>query len=157
LAPSAANLQPLEYIIVDNEQVLPEVFSTLKWAAYISPSGDPPEGSRPRAYIIIFKNKKAGVPASVYDVGAAMENIILVALEEGIGSCAIASVDRDKLSSILNIPGDYEIPLVLALGYPDENPIEEPFDRSVKYWKDEKGILHVPKKQLDAVLHWNIF
>ncbi|PIP48582.1 MAG: hypothetical protein COX14_03385, partial [Chloroflexi bacterium CG23_combo_of_CG06-09_8_20_14_all_45_10] len=42
-----------------------------------------------------------GVPSSVYDVGGAMENIILVALEKGIGSCPIASVDRDKLREIL--------------------------------------------------------
>ena len=157
LAPSAANLQPLEYIIVDDEQLLTQVFFTLKWAAYISPMGDPPQGRRPRAYIVILKNKEVGVPASVYDIGAAMENIILVAMEEGIGSCAIASVDRDKLSRILSVPGNYEIPLVLALGYPDEYPVEDHFDGSVKYWKDEEGALHVPKKRLEAVLHWNTY
>ena len=86
-----------------------------------------------------------------------MENIILVALEEGIGGCPIASVDRDKLRKILSVPGDYEIPLVLALGYPSESPIEEPFDGSVKYWRDEDDVLHVPKKKLEIVLHWNIF
>ena len=97
------------------------------------------------------------MPASVHDVGAAMENMILVALEEGIGSCAIGSVDRDKLSRILNIPGEYEIPLVLALGYRDESPVEDLFNGSVKYWKDEEGVLHVPKKKLEAVLHLNTF
>ena len=158
LAPSAANLQPLEYIIVDDDQLLAKVFSTLRWAAYIRPEGDPPpEGKRPKAYIVILKNSNLGIPSSAYDVGAAMENMILVALEKGVGSCPIASVDSDKLRGILNIPGDYEIPLVLAMGYPDESPIEEPFDGSVKYWKDEDGVLHVPKKKLDRVLHWNTF
>lgn len=158
LAPSAANLQPLEYIIVDDDQLLSEVFSTLRWAAYIGPEGDPPpEGKRPKAYIVILKNSNVGISSSAYDVGAAMENMILVALEEGVGSCPIASVDRDKLRTILNIPGDYEIPLVLALGYPDESPVEEPFDGSVQYWKDEDGVLHVPKKALESVIHWNTF
>ena len=158
LAPSAANLQPLEYIIVDDDQLLSEVFSTLRWAAYIGPEGDPPpEGRRPKAYIVILKNSNVGMSSSVYDVGAAMENMILVALEEGVGSCPVASVDRDKLRRILNIPGDYEIPLVLALGYSDESPVEEPFDGSVKYWKDEDGVLHVPKKKLESVIHWNTF
>jgi len=157
LAPSAANVQPLEYIIVDDGQLLPQVFSTLKWAAYISPAGDPPEDNRPKAYIIILRNRNIGVPSSAYDVGAAMENMILVALEDCIGSCPIASVDRDSLRRILNIPGDYEIPLVLAFGYPAESPVEEPFDGSVKYWKDEDGVLHVPKKRLEMVLHWNTF
>lgn len=157
LAPSAANLQPLEYVIVDDDHLLPEVFSTLKWAAYISPDGNPPEGRRPRAYVVILKNSSVGVPSSVYDVGAALQVMILVALEEGIGSCPIASVDRDDLRRILNIPGDYEIPLVLALGYPDERPIEQSFNGSLKYWKDENGVLHVPKKKLKLVLHWNTF
>lgn len=157
LAPSAANLQPLEYIAVNDDQLLPRVFSTLKWAAYISPEGDPPEGKRPRAYIVILKNSNIGMSLSVYDVGAAMENMILVALEEGIGACPIASVDRDQLRRVLNVPGDYEIPLVLALGYPDERPVEQLFDGSVKYWKDENCVLHVPKKRLETVLHWNTF
>ena len=157
LAPSASNLQPLEYIAIDDDQLLPQVFSTLKWAAYISPVGNPPQGRRPKAYIIILKNRDIGVPSSVYDVGTAMENIILVALEEGIGSCPVASVDRDKLRQTLAIPSGYEIPLVLALGYPDESPIVESFDGSVKYWKDQDGVLHVPKKKLEIVLHWNSF
>jgi len=157
LAPSAANLQPLEYVIVDDDQMLPQVFSTLKWAAYISSKGTPPEGKRPKAYITILKNRDIGVLSSVYDIGGAMENSILVALERGIGSCPIASVDRDKLREILNIPDNYEILLVLALGYPDENPVTEPFDDSVKYWKDKSGVLHVPKRKLESVLHWNTF
>lgn len=157
LAPSASNLQPLEYIVVDDAQLLPQVFSTLKWAAYISPAGNPPQGRRPKAYIIILKNRDIGVSSSVYDVGATMENIILVALAEGVGSCPIASVNRDKLRRTLNIPSVYEIPLVLALGYADESPIVESFDGSVKYWKDEDGVLHVPKKKLEIVLHWNSF
>jgi nitroreductase len=157
LAPSAANLQPLEYIVIDNGWLLSQVFSTLKWAAYISPEGHPPQSKRPRTYIVILKNRDIGVPSSSYDIGAAIENMILVALEEGIGSCPIASVDRDKLREILNIPGDYEISLVLALGYPDESPVEESFEGSVKYWKDKDGVLHVPKKKLETVLHWNSF
>jgi len=157
LAPSAANLQPLEYIVVDDDKLLAEVFPALGWAAYIRPTGDPPQGKRPKAYIIIVNNSNAGTPFTAYDVGAAMENMILVAWAEDVGSCAIASVDKDKLRGILNIPGDYEIPLVLALGYPDESPVEEPFDESVKYWKDEDGVLHVPKKKLEQVQHWNTF
>ena len=157
LAPSAGNLQPLEYVIVDDEKLLPQVFSTLQWAAYIRPKGDPPQGKGPTAYIAVLKNKNIGVPASVHDIGLALENIILVALAEGVGSCLFDSVDREKLREILNIPTDYEIPLALALGYPDESPAEEPFNGSVKYWRDADDVHHVPKKKLETVLHWNTF
>ena len=157
LAPTAGNLQPLEYIIIDDDKLLPMVFSTLQWAAYIRPEGDPPPGKRPTAYIVILKDKNTGMPASVYDVGTVLENIILVALGEGIGSCAFATVDREKLKPTLNIPDDYEIPLVLALGYPDESPVEEPLAGSVKYWRDERDVHHVPKKQIESILHLNNF
>lgn len=157
LSPSASNLQPLEYILVDDEPRLSQVFTTLRWAGYIRPQGDPPPGKRPQAYVVILKKPEVGMPSSVYDVGMAVENMILVALEKGVGSCAIASVNRDKLRPVLNIPDSYEIPLVLALGYPDESPVEEPFDGSVKYWKDDNGVLHVPKKKLASILHRNTF
>ncbi len=81
----------------------------------------------------------------------------MVALEEGIGSCPLAGVDRDKVRGILHIPVDYEIPLVLAFGYPDESPVEELFDGSIKYWKDRAGVHHAPKRKLETILHWNNF
>ncbi|MBN1938764.1 MAG: nitroreductase family protein, partial [Candidatus Aminicenantes bacterium] len=37
LAPSAANLQPLVFIAVDDPDMRKRVFSSLKWAAYIQP------------------------------------------------------------------------------------------------------------------------
>lgn len=157
LAPSAANMQPLEYVVINDDQLIPQVFATLRWAAYIRPLGDPPEGKRPKAYIAILKNTKGSIPESAYDIGEAVENMILVALAEGIGSCQFGAVDRDKLRKILNVPDGYEIPLVLALGYHDESPVEEPFNGSVKYWRDKDGVHHVPKKKLETILHWNAF
>ena len=157
MAPSAGNLQPLEYIVVSDERLLPEVYATLRWAVYIRPLGDPPEGKRPKAYIIMLKNTKGSVPETLYDVGAAMENIILVALAEGVASCPFASVDRNKIRSILGIPENYEISLVIALGYSDESPVEEPFTDSFRYWRDDKGVHHVPKRSLNSILHWNVF
>ena len=158
LAPSAANLQPLEYIIVDDEQLLPKVFDTLRWAGYIKPAGDPPPGHRPTAYIVVLIKKETGYKGlESYDAGLAVENMILVALEEGIGSCCIHNINRDGLIELLNIPEDYIVSLVLALGYPDESPVVEEFRESPKYWKDKDNVLHVPKRGLKDILHRNNF
>ena len=83
--------------------------------------------------------------------------MILAALEKGIGSCWLLSVDREKLREILNIPENYKIDSVLALGYPDENPVIEDMKDSIKYWKDQAGQLHVPKRKLEDVIHFNKF
>jgi len=157
LAPSAANLQPLEYIVVDEEQLLDIVFDTLKWANYISPRGNPPHGERPRAYIVVLINRTIRANGYEYDVGLAVGNIILVALEEGLGTCCIGSIDRAKLMEILKVPDHYTIALVVALGYPNESPIAEEFAGSIKYWQDESKVLHVPKRKLVDILHRNSF
>ena len=155
LAPSGANLQPVEFVVVDIPELVVKVFETLAWAGYISPAGNPPEGQRPVAYIIVLTNKNKNEGDCVRDVAAAIENMILVALEEGIGSCWLGSIDRVKLKSILKLPEHINIDSVVALGYSDESPQVEEMKDSVEYWKDENGVLHVPKRSLEDVLFYN--
>ena len=160
LAPSAGNLQPLEYVIVVDDSLRENIFSNVKWAGYIAPEGNPKEGEKPMAYIIILVSKEISlVPYYKYDVGASAENITLAALEEGIGCCWIGSFDRKKIEYILRVPKEYSADLVLALGYPSENPecydIEK--NKSIKYHKDTSGMLHVPKRKLDDIIHVDYF
>lgn len=157
LAPSAANLQPLEFIVVDETGLKAEVFSCLKWAAYIAPAGDPGPGEEPAAYIVTLANTKVREKMFEYDIGAAMENMLLAALAEGVGSCWLLSIDRDKLRAVLGVPEDYRVDSVLALGYPAEEPAAEMMGESCRYWKDADGRLHVPKRALGSVLHLNRF
>lgn len=149
LAPSSGNLQPLEYIIVTEN--LEKVFTCLKWAAYLE-DGVPEEGERPTAYIIVLSNTKINNNAR-YDVGLAVENILLTALERGIASCIIGNINRIELRPNLSIPDDYAIELVIALGYPKQISKEIEFKNTVKYYIDCEDILNVPKKKLNTILH----
>ena len=157
LAPSAANLQPLEFIVVDDVELRKQIFPCLKWAAYIAPEGNPKPGHEPVAYIVVLVNLQVRDRGYERDVGAAVENMILAAWEEGIGSCWILSVERNKVREMLKIAMNYKIDSVLALGYPDEKPIAEDMKDSLKYWKDKEGCLHVPKRILEDIIHFNIF
>jgi nitroreductase len=157
LAPSAANMQPLEFVVVDDAQLKAEVFPLLKWAAYIAPEGNPKPGEEPAAYIVTLANAKVREKMFEYDIGAAMENMIIAALAEGIGSCWLLSIDRDRMRPLLGVPEDYRIDCVLALGYPAEEPAAEVMEESCRYWKDAGGRLHVPKRALASVVHFNRF
>jgi len=157
LAPSAGNLQPLEFVAVDDAEVCRAVFPCLRWAAYISPKGNPQPGQEPMAYIVTIVNLAVREKGFEYDVGAAMENMILAAHDEGLGSCWLLSVEREKLAEILSVPQGFRIDCVLALGYPAESPVAEEFTESIKYWKDAEGVLHVPKRPLKSVLRINRF
>ena len=156
LAPSAANLQPLGFLIVNDTNLCKEVFETLGWAAYIKPKWTPSENERPVAYIIMLigdQNNKY----YARDVSLASENIVLAAEEEGIGSCILLNVNRDKLREILRIPESILIDSVISLGYKAEKSIVVEYKDSVEYWRDENQVLHVPKKKLEDVLHINKF
>ncbi len=157
LAPSAANLQPLEFIVVDDDTVRARIFPCLKWAAYIHPDGDPKPGQEPRAYVFVLVNTKVRDKLYEYDCGAAVENMILAALGEGIGSCWLISLDRATIQMTLGIPDHYRIDSVVALGYPAETSRVEEYKDSPKYWKDKDGGFHVPKRELRSVTHFNGF
>lgn len=157
LAPSGANLQPLEFIVVDKEDIREKIFPCLRWAAYIAPEGNPKKGHEPRAYVIILVNTNIRDKGYEHDVGAAVENMILQAWGHGIGSCWVASVGKEKVQEILEIPENYIVDSVLAVGYPDEEPVIEDMKDSIKYWKDRNGRLHVPKRKVEDVIHFNKF
>jgi len=152
LAPSAANLQPLEFIIIKNKDICAKVFPHLKWAGYIAPYGTPSLAKRPVIYVAVLVNKiKAQPKYAAYDVAAATQNIILTAWEQGIGSCWMQAINRRKIKAILNIPKDYQLDSIISLGYRAESPVVEKFRSSVKYWKDKKGRLHVPKRDISQI------
>ena len=157
VAPSAANLQPCEFIVVNKREIVDRIFPTLRWAGYIRPKGNPPEGCEPAAYIVVLINrrKKPHQAFAQADTAAAVENILIVAQDYGLGSCWLGAIDRVKISNILKIPKYCEISYVIALGYPDEKPRTERLKKSIKYWKDKRGTLHVPKRSLKEILHRN--
>lgn len=157
LAPSASNLQPLEYVIVDQSQVCRRIFPCLKWAAYINPEGNPLPGQEPVAYIVVLVNTAIRKIRHEWDAGASIENMLLAAWDMGIGSCWIISADKLSIAKILSIPDSHEIDSVIAFGYPAETSVVEDLEDSVKYWKDEAGGFHVPKRKLKDIIHFNRF
>jgi nitroreductase len=155
VAPSAANLQPLEYVAVYDAEIVAQVFPTVGWAGYVAPRRDPPEDKRPVAYIVVLLNPDVRASGGQHDAGAAIENLLLAAWGKGIGGCWITGVDRERLREILGIPESAEIDCVVALGYPAEQPVGEEMTDSIKYYLDERDTLHVPKRRLADILHEN--
>lgn len=156
-APSAANRQPLEYILVTGKDQNNEVFDQLGWAAYVRPKRNPPADKRPVAYIIVIINKhRALTKFGPVDAAAAIENILLAARALEIGTCWVGSVNKEKLGSLIDLPDDHQIDSVIALGYPDEEPLMEDCKTdSIEYYLDEEDRLHVPKRPLSSVIHFD--
>ena len=153
LSASGANLQPLKYFLSCEPGKNALIFPRLAWAGYLKDWDGPGEGERPSAYIIIVGDTEISKSFGV-DHGIAAQNILLGAVEKGLGGCIIGSIKRRELSDILNIPNRYEILLVLALGKPKETVMLETTgkDGDIKYWRDSEGVHHVPKRRLDDII-----
>lgn len=152
LSASASNRQPLKFMIVDDDKGCSRVFPSLRWAGYLKDWDGPIAGEQPSAYIIILGDKSIVTDYWV-DHGIAAQSILLGATEEGYGGCIIASVDREKLREEISLDEHLEILLVLALGKPGEKVVIDPVKNDdIKYWRDNKNIHHVPKRDIDDIV-----
>ena len=98
-------------------------------------------------YLLVGKNfiyQEKGVNVwSLYDCGSAVQNIMLLAVNYGLGTIAqaMAVIYPDIIRKELGIPEDKLIALGIAIGYPDwDNPItkdvrdREPLDEIAKFY-----------------------
>ena len=154
LSPSAANLQPLRYILCTTPEKNAQVFSCLGWAAYLKDWPGPKQGERPAGYIIMLGDSETSNPYIGYDCGIAGQSILLGAREKGLAGCMFGAINRQQLSKILNIDGQLKILLVIAIGKPKEQVVIEPVgpDNNIRYWRDNQGVHHVPKRNLSDII-----
>lgn len=150
---SAANMQPLKYIICNDEQKNEQIFSCLGWAAYLKDWKGPVEAERPSAYIVIMGDRHIA-DKFWCDHGIAAQTILLGARSQGLGGCIFGAVNMKKLASFLNIADHLDVKLVVALGKPvEEIRIDDvKDDGSIKYWRDENQVHHVPKRKLSDLI-----
>jgi len=107
-APSAINYQPWHFIVVTDAEKR-EILSQARFAKVLRESP---------VVIVGCGDQKKSPKWHVIDVAIAMQNMILTATAEGLGSCWIGSFHEDEVKSLLNIPENYKIIALMALGYP---------------------------------------
>jgi len=153
LSASAANLQPLKYVLCCNPEKNAEIFPCLAWAAYLKDWPGPLEGERPSGYIVVLGDMAIAQDFGC-DHGIASQSILLGAREKGLAGCMLGAVNREKLRDVLNLSAQFKILLVLALGVPREEIVVEPLgaDGSIRYWRDGRGVHHVPKRSLKDIV-----
>ncbi|UCF01129.1 MAG: nitroreductase family protein [Deltaproteobacteria bacterium] len=153
LSAAAGNLQPLKYMLSNEPERNDTIFQNLAWAGYLKDWSGPGEGEQPSAYIIVLGDARI-CKSFGCDHGIACQNIMLGAVEKGLGGCMIGSVNRERLRKNLNIPDHFEILLVVALGKPKETVVLETVgpDGDIKYWRDSEGMHHVPKRSLEDII-----
>ena len=135
-APSGGNTQPWAFVIIREQGRR----RRLRAAA-------PGIAGRATAVVLICLDKQRAdeEPGTrEYDMvhltlGAAMQNLLLAAHDQGLGACAIGSFHFASLRSIVSLPAHLELKLLVALGYPVSQPKAPPLRRlsEVCYFEEE--------------------
>ena len=152
LAAYPANMQPLKFAIIQDDDMLEKVFPCTKWAGYLPETGTPKESERPTAYIAVLGDKSIKNSFEV-EAGAAITSMMLGALDMGISTCWLGSIERSKLLKLFNLlEDDYSLVYLLALGYGTQKSDILEMTNSIKYFEDENGTIKVPKRPLGDIL-----
>lgn len=153
LCPSGGNMQPLKYLVSRDAATNAKIFPHVRWAAALKDWDGPAEGERPTAYVVILLDTSVKKAAGC-DHGIAAQTLLLAAAEKGLAGCMMGAIDRPALIEALNIPPQFEIALVVALGKSGEKIVidELPPGGATAYTRDEQSVHHVPKRPLDEVL-----
>ena len=107
-APSAGNSQPWHFIVVKNREKREALAKGGRYAKFLAES--------PVA-IVGCGDQKASPNWYAVDVAIAMQNMVLTATAEGLGTCWVGSFSEERVKSLLKIPERYRVVALLALGY----------------------------------------
>ncbi len=159
LAPSGGNMQHLRFVVVRTPELAQKVFALTGWGGHVKPKRSPVWGKdAPLAFIaVIAKAETADKLRHLHgDAGAAIQNILLKAVDLGLGTCWIGNFKEENVSPVIGLGADMKTLYLIAVGYPDESPVQENIGSgdSTKYFLDDKDVIHVPKFKVDAITIW---
>ncbi len=125
LAPSASNSQPWKFIVVDDEIVKDRLCDAAFSGIYSFNSF-----CKKAPVIVAIVSEKSrfltrigawfrGTHFYLIDIGIAGEHLVLQAEDLGLGTCWIGWFNEKGIKSVLGIPGDKKVDIIIALGYYD--------------------------------------
>ena len=121
-APSAMNLQPWHFIVIDNKEILIDTIKSIHYAEMLKQSA---------AAILVCGDADIEKNESwvLQNCSASIQNILLAAFGLGIGSCWIAVHGMDdvlnKIKTQFSLPKNIVPVSLISLGYPDEEVTAE--------------------------------
>ena len=134
-APSQRNRQPWHLIVIRDRGTLNQLSSLTSSGPYIAEA--------PLAIAVVMDN--ARMPQ--FEAGRLIENMLLVAWSEGVGTSMVGGFDHERVKELLGIPQSMEFITAMPYGYPAESaaaggkrrkPLAETThkERFGQYWSD---------------------
>jgi nitroreductase len=110
-APSGANRQPWELVVITDRLRLKGLVPLCKEQAFVADCS---------AFIVGVDDLQQ--KWSKVDLAIALDHLTLAAAEEGLGTCWIGAFDPERMAEYVGLPKDRTVTVCMTLGYPDETP-----------------------------------
>jgi nitroreductase len=120
-APSVGDLQPWKFVVVTKPQQLQALADSCPYERWLY-----------QAPLVIIVCSEAGKTEAYYpghgqhwaalSCAAAAQNILLTAVDLDLAGCWVSSFETEKIKEHFHVPTGVEPEVMIAIGYPDENP-----------------------------------
>ncbi len=143
-APSACNLQPWEFIIVnekDRVNKLKECIDSSNGKNYNAPAG----------FIVCCNTGYLPWEGKgEMDCSAAIENILLAATAMGLGTVWIGAFDEERIHMNFDIPAQVAVNSIVLFGYPDEEKAPRTqYTEEAIYWNKYDALREHCQRSID--------
>ena len=113
LAPSAANRQPWNFVVVQDRERKKALAKAANDQTFLGDAG---------AVVVAVGDPERSARWHQKDTMIALEHIVLAATALGYGTCWIGAFDEAAVKSLLKIPAKMKVVALLPIGVPDEKP-----------------------------------
>jgi nitroreductase len=132
IAPSAHNVQPWRFIVVDDPvlkaRLAAEAFSGIYAGSKFAAQAPVILVllAKPGEAVVRLGAKLQGVPFHFLDMGIAGEHIVLQAEELGLATCWMGWFNYGRVRKVLKVPRAFKIVAIMPMGYAEKRPTREP-------------------------------
>ena len=125
LAPSAGNLQARDFVIIDDNNIKEKLSNAALDQKFIV---------KAPINIVVCANLERtssyGIRGRelycIQDASAAIEHILLLAVDDGLDACWVGAFDENKVSKILDLPSYVKPIAIVPIGYSNEQRTSTP-------------------------------
>ncbi len=120
-APSAGNLQSVEYVVVKDSERKEKLASAAWGQGFVREA--------PVDIVVCCNFRKISHYGergkelyAVQESGACIQNLMLTAYSLGLGTCWVGAFDEEEVRRVLRIPDHVRPVAIITVGYPSETP-----------------------------------
>lgn len=135
-AGSAKNTQPWQYILIQRRETLAALSAYGSYASHL----------RHAAFAVLVVTPLAA--RAEFDAGRTVQNMLLAAWAEGVGSCIVSLPQEEGVKKLLGIPDEYKVQQAIAFGYPEQGVVP-----TVEGKPLNEVLASLGRKPLDELVH----